>query len=238
MKLGSKLGLAVLAGALAMPLAFAQGPTPAPGTDDQGGAQGNGPGGAPPQGRRMGPGGPGGQGGPGGWRGQGGGQDGKRGWGGGGGHRRGMRGRGRGRGGEFSLARLVQNPAMREKLGITAEQADKIQRQTSDFQKAQIRSRADMQVKRLELRDLMRGDAPDRAAIDKKIDEIGAARLTQSKAETHYRLDMRASLTPEQRQKLREMMQQGRGRGGQGGGRPGGPGGPPRGPRGSGTDDE
>jgi len=131
---------------------------------------------------------------------------------------------GRGRRGEYALARLADDPAAREKLGITAEQAAKIRQDTSEFRKSAIRGRADLQVRRLELQDLLRVDSPDRAAIDKKLDEINAARLAQSKAQVHYRLAMREILTPEQRQNLREMRAESRHRGGREGW-------PPRGPR-------
>jgi len=218
MQLRSKLALATLAGLLALPSLFAQDSAEGPGgtgntgsTDSQDGPPAQqrlrrGPDGGPDGGREGGR--------RGGWqRGEGRGH-------GGGFH--GMRGGRRGRG-EFAIARLAENPATREKLGITAEQAAKISQQTSEFRKTGIRSHADLQVKRLELRDLMRADAPDPAAIDRKIDEIGAARQAQAKAEVHYRLAMREALTPEQRQKLEQMRAERRG---------GGPDGrTPRGPR-------
>jgi len=205
MRLRSKVAVTLLAGALGVPLAFAQ--APAGQADDQAG-----PGGAPPPAKRMGSGRDG--------RGDGPGREWKRH---GEGRYRGMRGRrGRhGRGREFMVARLAASPEARERLGITAEQADKIQRQTDDFRKAQIRGRADLQLKQLELRELMRGETPDRAAIDRKMDELSAARAAQAKAEAHYRLDMRASLTAEQRQKLHEMMERGGRRGRDGADRPG-----------------
>jgi Spy/CpxP family protein refolding chaperone len=102
----------------------------------------------------------------------------------------------------------LNNPAMREKLGITAEQAAKIRLQTSQFRKAQIRSRADLQVKRLELNELLAADNPDRAAIDKKLEEISAAQLARRKSEVDYRLTMRNTLTSEQRQKLQQMREE------------------------------
>jgi Spy/CpxP family protein refolding chaperone len=97
---------------------------------------------------------------------------------------------------------------MWEKLGITAEQAAKIRLQTSEFRKAQIRSRADLQVKRLELNELLSAANPDRAAIDKKLEEISATQLAQRKSEVNYRLRMRDTLTSEQRQKLQQMREE------------------------------
>ena len=123
----------------------------------------------------------------------------------GGGERMGMRRFGRERG-EFRLARLLNDPAVREKLGITAEQVGAIRKQESDFRKAEIRERADLEVKRVDLRDLLEAEKPDRAAIDSKLQEISTARLTLEKSAIHYHLAMRGAITPEQREKLHQLM--------------------------------
>lgn len=115
---------------------------------------------------------------------------------------RGMRG---GHNRDFMLARLVNSLEFREKLGITTDQATKIRQQTTDFRKAEIRGRADLEVKRIELRDLLAAENPDRSAIDQKLQEISAARLTSEKSAIDYHLAMRSALTPEQRQKLDQM---------------------------------
>jgi len=106
------------------------------------------------------------------------------------------------------LMRLVNDPAMREKLGITADQAAKIRQQTFEFRKAQIRDRADLEVKRLELSQLLTAANPDRAAIDQKLEQISAVQLARRKAEVDYRLNMRAALTSEQRQKLQNLREE------------------------------
>lgn len=123
------------------------------------------------------------------------------------GYRRGMRWRGRGQW-EFMLARLVRNPSIRERLGITTDQALKIRTQASDFRKAQIRNRAELQVKHLELNDLLSADKPDRGAIDKKLQEISAVRLAGEKSAIDFRFAMRDALTPDQRQKLLQMREE------------------------------
>jgi len=120
---------------------------------------------------------------------------------------RGMYGR-RWRHSEFRLMRLVNDPAMREKLGVTDEQAAKIRQQTFDFQKAEVRDRAEVQVRRLELNQLLTAATPDRVAIDQKLEQISAAQLAQKKLEVNYRLDMRAALTSEQRQKLQNLREE------------------------------
>ncbi|MGO8719916.1 MAG: Spy/CpxP family protein refolding chaperone [Acidobacteriaceae bacterium] len=109
---------------------------------------------------------------------------------------------------EFMLARLVNNPTIRERIGITPEQAAKIRTETFDFRKAEILNRADLEVKHLELRQLLSATTPDRNAIDSKLTEISAARLAQAKAAVNFHLDMRAALTPDQKLKLQQMRQE------------------------------
>jgi Spy/CpxP family protein refolding chaperone len=109
---------------------------------------------------------------------------------------------------EFMLARFANNPTFRERIGMTPEQAQKIRTETFDFRKAQITNRADLQVKQLELRELLSANTPDRGAINSKLEEISAARLTQSKAAVNFHLDMRAALTPDQKLKLQQMRQE------------------------------
>ncbi|MGC2422318.1 MAG: Spy/CpxP family protein refolding chaperone [Candidatus Acidiferrales bacterium] len=211
MKIHSKAAIALLALIISAPLALGQDPQQGPGQGQMGppDAQGGGPqfiwrqrfagtDGQDGQNERWGP-------------------DDRR-W----DHGEGMEMRGHGRPG-FMLARLVNNPDIREKLGITDEQAAKIRQQSSAFRISEIRSRADLQVKRIELRDLLTADTPDRAAIDSKLEEISAVRLASAKARVDYFLSMKDALTPDQRQKLKDMMMnrfRGRGPGGFGPGHP------------------
>ena len=111
--------------------------------------------------------------------------------------------------------------------GISDEQAAKIRKQELDFRKTEIRGRADLEVKRIDLKALLAADTPDRGAINAKLQEISAAQLSLQKSSVDYRLSMRDAITPEQREKLRQLMRnrwqrdggrggrQGEGRGGQ-----------------------
>ena len=135
------------------------------------------------------------------------------------GGRMGMRGFG-GDDHEFGLLRALRDPDVRKQVGISDDQFAKLRQQDSDFRKTEIRERADLEVKRIDLRDLLSADKPDRSAIDGKLQEISTAQLALEKSSVDHRLDMRGAITPEQRDKLRQLMhdhwQQGRG----------GPGGP------------
>lgn len=120
---------------------------------------------------------------------------------------RGMGGPGRGEGGP-ALSRMLSDPAIRQQVGVTADQVAKIRQQESDFRKAEIRNRADLEIKRMDLQDLLAAEKPDRAAIDSKLSEVGAAQLVMEKAAINNRLDMRAALTPAQHLKLQQILAQ------------------------------
>jgi Spy/CpxP family protein refolding chaperone len=121
---------------------------------------------------------------------------------------------------------FLNSPAIRERLAITSGQVAKIHQQDLDFEKAAIRERAGLQVKRIELRELLDADNPDRSAIDAKLNEIGAAQMALEKSAIDNRLALREILTPVQRQQLQQLRENGF--------RPAGPPQPaPRGPRGN-----
>ena len=121
--------------------------------------------------------------------------------------RRGMMRHGAGMRG-MALSRMLENPMLRQQLGVSADQAAKIRQQETDFEKAEIRNRADLEVKRLELNQLMSVDKPDRAAVDAKVAELGTAQAAMEKAAIDNRLNMRDALTPVQRQRLEQIVAQ------------------------------
>ena len=123
------------------------------------------------------------------------------------GHRRGGFGRDGRRGQRHSgIARLLNDPSIRQQAGITDEQAATIRKQELDFRKTEIRGRADLAVQRIDLKALLAADKPDRAAINSKLAEISAAQLSLQKSSIDYRLSMREAITPQQREKLRQWM--------------------------------
>jgi Spy/CpxP family protein refolding chaperone len=120
------------------------------------------------------------------------------------GHRHGGFGR---RGHRHSgFARLLNDPSMRQQVGITDEQAATIRKQEADFRKTAIRDRADLEVQRIDLKQLLAADKPDRAAINAKLQEISAAQMSLQKSAIDYRLTVRDAITPAQREKLRQLM--------------------------------
>ena len=105
------------------------------------------------------------------------------------------------------LLRLLTLPEAQKALGISDEQRKKLEDIAFNTRKATIQQRATLQVQRMELERLMRADNPDRAAIEKKVQEVSQAQSTMMRARVNGLLDVRAALTKEQRDKIRDHLQ-------------------------------
>ncbi|HVP37534.1 MAG TPA: Spy/CpxP family protein refolding chaperone [Terriglobales bacterium] len=103
----------------------------------------------------------------------------------------------------FSQMTGKEKPS-KQGLGLTPEQKEKIRSIVFEGRKEQIRLQSDLKIGRLQLRELMTQDNPDKFKIDKMIDDIGAIRTRMQKARVERMLSMRDILTKEQIQSLKE----------------------------------
>ena len=110
--------------------------------------------------------------------------------------------RGRGQASGPMLGRGIQA------LDLTADQQKKLQDLRSAHQKDMARLRADAQVARIELQDLLRQDNPRDAEVKAKINSVTQTRGKTMESQVGFRLKMQQMLTPEQRQKLQELQNQ------------------------------
>ena len=144
-------------------------------------------------------------------------------------------------GGGEHLLRMAENPRVRQYLGLTDEQVGRLHALGINAEKASVQTRADMELRHIELSELLRADNPDHDAIMQKLDEANALRGKMEKQHVEALLSARSVFTPEQLKKVKTFMEN-RGAGGgmergrmmerhEGMGRPhGGPGGTPGGP--------
>ena len=138
---------------------------------------------------------------------------------------------------------FLHNERMKAELGLTDEQADKLRETFMESRKAGIRTRADLQIRRMELHEILRAEKTDRDAAMKKVQEISDLRAQLMRQHVESMLTAKSILTPEQQKKVHAMMadRMSRRRGGEGfRGRRGlrrGPGGPGGGPGGFGGPD-
>ncbi|HIE27154.1 TPA: periplasmic heavy metal sensor, partial [Candidatus Poribacteria bacterium] len=86
-----------------------------------------------------------------------------------------------------------------ERLNLTEEQQEKLQALRTDFAKAALPLRNEIQIKSLELRQLWIADELDEGAIVAKSKEISALRTQLQENMIYHRLDVAKILTKEQR---------------------------------------
>ncbi len=99
-------------------------------------------------------------------------------------------------------------PRFMERLNLSKEQKSQIEKLRTDFQKQQIAQRAKIQTAAVELRQLLRAENPDKAAIEKKINELAQLRAQLSTARVNQMLNVRKILTPEQQQMIRDAVKE------------------------------
>jgi Spy/CpxP family protein refolding chaperone len=90
-------------------------------------------------------------------------------------------------------------------LELTDDQREKIAAVHEKQQRKNIQARADLEVARMDLRDLVKAEKPNTTAINTQIDKIARMQAEQRKGQVGALLEARALLTPEQQKKLREM---------------------------------
>jgi len=102
------------------------------------------------------------------------------------------------------IRRLLRNPEVLKRFGITDDQRKKLEDILFNTEKTGIEARATVQVRRLELRHLLEADNPDRGAIDKKLQEASQAETALLRARLNGLLDARSVLSKDQLEKIRE----------------------------------
>ncbi len=94
---------------------------------------------------------------------------------------------------------------MKDELGLSDAQVDKLKALRSEREKQAIRTKADLKILHIEMHDLLQQDKVDVKAVDGKIGKIGELQTKMLKAHVHTKLDARNILTPEQLKKHQEM---------------------------------
>lgn len=110
--------------------------------------------------------------------------------------------------------RALRDPQIRQQLGISDEQADKLEQEVTNFRKTLIQQRANLEIQRIDLQNLLASESPDKAAVDKKLQEVGAAQLALEKSAVDFAVTLKQEIPPAQREKIRQFLQDRRKQGG------------------------
>jgi len=105
------------------------------------------------------------------------------------------------------LMAALENDRVKAYLNLTEPQADRLRQILVDTEKASVKTRADMAVRGIELRELLRADKPDRAAVIRKVQELSELRGQMMKQHVEALLAAKDVLTPEQQKKIRAFIQ-------------------------------
>ncbi len=93
-----------------------------------------------------------------------------------------------------------------EAIGLSEEQAERLEQRWNEFRKNQIGIRADIQVARLELQEMLEQENVNLGAVEKQVDALQELRSNLMMARIRADLDARNILTPEQRRQAGQLM--------------------------------
>lgn len=94
----------------------------------------------------------------------------------------------------------------REKLELSAEQAEELEQLRSDYQRAAIRNDADLRIAEMDLEALLEAEPVDMAKVESKIREIERLRADQRLSRIRAIEKGKEQLSAEQRKKLEELL--------------------------------
>jgi len=105
------------------------------------------------------------------------------------------------------LLAMLENERVRTELGLTDQQADRLHQIAVEAKKSSVKTQADIAVRGIELREMLRADKPDREAVMKRVQEISELRGQLMKQHIESFLAAKSVLTPEQQKKMRALME-------------------------------
>jgi len=119
-----------------------------------------------------------------------------------------------------------KGPRMAEELGLTEDQVKKMREIHQKNRKTNIDQKSSIQKSMIDLTDELQKEKPDKATVDKIIDQIVKTKGEMERTRLNTLVETTAILTPEQKKKAAEKMAgnqfMGARQGGFGGGGPGG----------------
>lgn len=97
-----------------------------------------------------------------------------------------------------------KNPDVVQKIGLTDDQATRIDKTFQDFRLQLIDLHAALEKQETLLQPLVDADQPDEGKVMAQVDKVAAARAALEKANAQMMLAIRRVLTPDQWKKLKE----------------------------------
>ena len=99
---------------------------------------------------------------------------------------------------------MFDGKQMFDRLNLKEEQRSQVEKLRSEMMKSQIAARAKIQTMRIDLKEQFRSEAPDRAAIEKMLGDIGTLQTDMKLHATAFWFGVYKILTPEQQKIWRQ----------------------------------
>lgn len=100
-----------------------------------------------------------------------------------------------------------------KEIGLSDEQVNKIKSIKMDLKKKLVRDEAEVEVVKMDLMAALHTDSPDQAKINSLIDKKHEIKKNLAKASVQALFDIKGTLTPEQKEKAKELWKEGKKRG-------------------------
>jgi Spy/CpxP family protein refolding chaperone len=104
----------------------------------------------------------------------------------------------------FPFGAWWKNPDVVQQIGLTDDQAQKIDKTFQDFRVKLVELHTNLEKQETQLRPLVDADTPDDGAVMAQVERVALARVALEKANAAMMLAIRHVLTPDQWKKLQE----------------------------------
>ena len=105
------------------------------------------------------------------------------------------------------LLALLESDRIRIYLRLEDPQVERLRQIVVETEKANVKTRAEIEVRSIELREALRADKPDRDEILKQVQEISDLRREMMKHNVEAILAAKAALSPEQQKRLFSLLE-------------------------------
>ncbi|MFC1497499.1 Spy/CpxP family protein refolding chaperone [Verrucomicrobiota bacterium] len=105
------------------------------------------------------------------------------------------------------ISKIISNPELAEKIGLTEEQIETLKTASVEHQKQLIDLRAEMEKAALYQAELMSAEDLDEDAIMEAIEKTGEIKTKMAKIQVQQLILVKKTLTDEQKAKIKELMQ-------------------------------
>ena len=113
----------------------------------------------------------------------------------------------RNRPGVEGLLALLESDRIRNYLGLADPQVERLRQIVVETEKVDVKTRAEIEIRSIDLREALRSDKPDHDEIMKQVQEISDLRRERMKRHVEAILEAKTVLSPEQQRKLFSLLE-------------------------------